>query len=175
MAANRDELDAILEKGIASYPEAEPLAGMEERVVARMGMAKMPQRGVSGWRAVWAVGFATVAITGLVLIQTRQNEPRPVAVAVVSRPRHFEPAPVQISEPRRRPHIARVRRVRALPKGPVFPTPSPLTTEEHLMVALVSRNPDEAAQAFDGLRRRADEPIAATPIVIPPIPVSNEQ
>ncbi|HEY1945489.1 MAG TPA: hypothetical protein VGG97_00675 [Bryobacteraceae bacterium] len=175
MAANRDELDAILEKGIASYPEAEPLAGMEERIIARIGMAKMPRRSVIGWRAVWAVGFAAVAITGLVLIRTGQIEPRPVAVAVVNRPPHFEPTPVQISEPQRRPHIAHVHRVRALPKGPVFPTPSPLTRQERLMVTLVSENPDEAAQVLDSLRQGHDEPIAIAPIVIPPIPMSDEQ
>jgi hypothetical protein len=177
MAANRDELDAILEKGIASYPEVEPLAGMEERIIARIGMAKMPRRSVSGWRAVWAVGLAAVALAGLMFVRTRHSEPRAVAAVAVSRPPHFEPAPVQvrISEPRYRSQIARVRRVRALPKGPVFPTPSPLTRQEHLMVALVSENPDEAAQAFASLQRRKDEPIAVDPIVIRAIPMSDEQ
>jgi hypothetical protein len=176
MAANRDELDAILEKGIASYPEAEPLAGIEERIIARIGMTKMPRRSVSGWFAVLVLGMAVAAIAGFVLIRTRHSEPRPTAVAAVSRPSHFEPARVQvrISEPQRRPHTARVRRVRASPKGPVFPTPSPLTTEERLMVTLVSENP-EAAQVLDSLRQRQDEPIAIAPIVIPPIPMSDEQ
>jgi hypothetical protein len=177
MAANRDELDAILEKGIASYSEAEPLAGMEERVVARIGVTKTPRRGVSGWFAVLVLGMAVAAITGMVLIRTRPSEPHPTAVAAVSRPSHFEPAPVQvrISEPQRQPHIARIRRVRALPKGPVFPTLAALTKQERLMVMLVSKNPDEAAQTFASLRQRADEPIAVDPIVIPPIPTSDEQ
>jgi hypothetical protein len=111
----------------------------------------------------------------LLLIRTRQSEPRPIAV--VSRPPHFEPAPVQvrISEPQRQPHIARIRRVRALPKGPVFPTLAALTKQERLMVMLVSKNPDDAAQTFASLRQRADEPIAVDPIVIPPIPTSDEQ
>jgi hypothetical protein len=178
MAANRDDLDTILEKSIASYSEAEPLAGMEARIVARIGIAKkMPRRRVSGWFAVLVLGMAVAAIAGLVLIRTRPSEPHPTAVSAVSRPSHFEPAPVQvqISEPRCRPHIARVRRVRALPKGPVFPTPSPLTRQERLMVTLVSENPDEAAQVLDSLRQRQDEPITIAPIVIPPIPMSDEQ
>jgi hypothetical protein len=77
MLNNPDELERILERGIASYSDGEPLAGMEERVVARIGMAKMPRRGVSGWFAVWVLGMAVAAIAGLVLIRTRQSEPRP--------------------------------------------------------------------------------------------------
>lgn len=171
-----DELERMLERGIASYSETEPLAGMEERIIARIGVTKMPRRTVMSGRVTWALALAMMAVAGLMLIRTRRSEPRPMAVAAVSRPSHFEPAQVQvrISETARQPHSARAGRVRALPKGPVFPTPSPLTTEERLMMALVSKNPDEAAQAFASLERRKDEPIAADPIVISPIPTSDE-
>jgi hypothetical protein len=43
------------------------------------------------------------------------------------------------------------------------------------MVAMVSRNPEETAQAFDSLRRRMEEPIAIQPIEILPIPKAEEQ
>jgi hypothetical protein len=166
---NQDELERILEKSIASYVEAEPLAGMEERVITRIGMTETPRRSVNSWHAVLALCLAGMVIAGFVLVRTKQSKPRPMATVAVSRPPHFEQAQTPVFEPRRRLHAARVRRVSTLPKGRVFPTPSPLTKEERLMVALVVKNPDETAQAFDGLRRRTDEPIAVAPIVIAPI------
>jgi hypothetical protein len=175
--AHPDELERILERGISSYGNAEPLAGLEERVIGRIGGTEMPRRSGTAWFGVLALVLAGMVIAGLVLIPVKRSDPRPTAAATaaVAPVRPVESAPVRISEPQRRRRVAQVRRVRTLPKGPVFPTPSRLTDEERLMATMVSRNPDEAAEAFESLRRRADEPIAIAPIVIPPISPNQGQ
>ena len=165
-----DELERILESGLASYRKAEPLAGLEERVIGRIGRMERPQRNANGWFGALALGLAGMVVAGLVFIPVKRSEPRPVAEV-----RRSVSTPVRVSEPQQQRHVAHVGRVRTLPKGPVFPTPSRLTTEERLMAAMVSRNPDEAAEAFESLRRRVEEPIAIAPIMIPPIAAGEGQ
>jgi hypothetical protein len=173
--AHPDELERILESGIASYRNAEPLAGLEERVIGRIGRTETPRRSVNAWLGILALGLAGMVVAGLVFIPVKRSEPRPRVAGVVAQARSIESPPVRVLKPRRQGRITQVLRVRALPKGPVFPTPLRLTAEERLMAMMVARNPDEAAEAFDSLRRRADEPIAIAPIVMPQISAGEEQ
>jgi hypothetical protein len=175
--AHPDELESILERGIASYRNAEPLAGLEERVIGRIGITEMPRRRANGWLGILALPLAGMVVAGLVLIPVKRSDLRPTAAATaaVAPVRPVESAPVPVLKPQRQRSVAQVRRVRTLPKGPVFPAPSRMTGEERLMASMAATNPDEAALVFESLRRRIDDPIAIEPIVIPPISPNQGQ
>jgi hypothetical protein len=173
--AHPDEFEGILERGIASYRNVEPLAGLEERVIGRIGRTDMPRRSGTAWVGILAMALAGMVVAGLVFIPVKRSEPHPKAAAVVAQAPPVESKRVQVSKPPLQRRAAHVRLVKTLPKGPVFPTPSRMTAEERLMARMASNNPDAAAEAFESLRRRADEPIAIAPIVIPPISVIEGQ
>ncbi len=173
MANERDELNAILEEGIASYADAEPLAGMEERIFARIRAMETPRRRVNAWWAVLALGLAGMVLASLVIFLPRHSLPRPATIAAAKAP--------SVDAPRMRPQQVRILRpkrrlnVKALPKQKVFPTPRPETAEEHLLMAWVARDPEGAARVFESLRQKADSPLEISPIVIAPLPTGEDQ
>ena len=175
MASERDELDVILEKGIASYAGAEPLTGMEERILARIRVAETPRRRLNAWWAVLALGFAGMVIASLVIFLPQHSVPRPATIAATKAPdidtalMRPQPQQVRILRPKRRLNI------KALPKQKVFPTPRPVTAEENLLMAMVARDPEGTARAFESLRQKADSPLEISPIAIPPLPTGEDQ
>jgi hypothetical protein len=158
-----DKLDRILDEGIAGYANSEPLAGMEERILARIQVAERPQRRLMGWAAAFAVGLIAIAV---LRVMPRHEEPQPVRMVanIPQAPARSQAATVLLST-RQRHHSARRM---ALPKLPVFPTPSPLTTEERRLLALVRKDPEGTAEAFESLRKR-NEPLEIPPLVIAPL------
>jgi hypothetical protein len=165
MAGSRDEIERILDDGISSYSDAEPLTGIEERIVARIRSAKAPRLGLAALGlAGLSIGLAVAA--SLFLLVSR-NQPQPVAIVSETKPLTIElaprPAPVRMPKPRRAARMA------ALPKERMFPTPSSVTREEHLLLVLVTNHPEEAAEGFESLRQRANEPVEIPPLVIEPL------
>jgi len=159
----RDNLDRLIDSALASYSDAGPLAGLEQRVLNRVRVARARRR-----LFAWGLGFAvaaSVAVVGIVI----RTEPRPVAKpAEVARVTNAgPPATPTRPEPRiRRP--TRAKRPKALPKLEQFPAPAPLTAEERALLALVEHHPEEA-QLFADLQKRAEEPIEIQPIHIAPL------
>jgi hypothetical protein len=158
-----DKLERILKEGIASYGQSEPLAGMEERILARIRIVERPQRRLTGWVVAFTVGVAGI---GVLCVLPRHEEPRPVRVVtnIPPAPVRAEAALVRVSTPRRH----QSSHMKALPNLPVFPTPSPLTAEERRLLALVREDPEGTAEAFESLRKRS-EPIEIAPLVIQPL------
>ena len=160
----REELDRLIEDGLASYADAEPLAGLEARVVRRVRVARARRRVFA-----WGMGLAVAASVVVGIVSWREQRrvvPRPREVARVTSV--APPVPV-IQHAVRTPARVRAKRPKALPKLKQFPAPEPMTAEERAFVALVERDPTEAQQIFADLRKRADAPIEIQPIQIPPL------
>ena len=171
MEGSREQLDKILDEALASYADAEPLAGMEWRILERIRLAEETRRKAPAWRLLLTYALAVLAFGGLITFLMRHDAPRPSTLtAKVSptpdapiRARNLEERPARISPLRRRVALAVKLRV--------FPTPVPLTQEEHLLQLLARTNPDDAAQALDSLRK----PIEVSPIVIAPLASDDGQ
>ena len=170
MDNSRDELDRLIEGALAGYSDAEPLAGLEERVVNRVRAARARRR-VVAWAAAVAVA-ASVVVVGVVVRTERRVPPKPAEVAGVTNV--APPAAVATPEPRIR-RAARSRRPKALPKLEQFPAPEPLTAEEKALLALVEHDPKEAQQVFTALSQSGDGPIQIAPIEIAPLQSGGAQ
>jgi hypothetical protein len=167
------ELEQILQGGIASYADGEPLAGLEDRILARAGMANA-RRSMAGWWAVVALGVA--ALVGIALyLRVGLAESQPVRVASEIKASLPAKPPLPDATIRVLRRRAPSHRAAALPKLRVFPTPSPLTPEERLLLAMVKQDPEGTAEAFDSFRRRGSEPLEIAPLVIPPLETSGEK
>jgi hypothetical protein len=162
---SNDELDRRIDDALAGYAGAEPLAGIEERVLRRVRVAT--RRRAFGWAAAIAVAAALV-VTVIVVRAPHHSDPPTYRVGV---PAVMRPAPVveraQVVTVRRA--RTRARRARRLPKLEQFPAPTPLTAEERALVAFVEHHPAEAQQVFAALQKRSNEPIDIQPIQIPPL------
>jgi len=160
-----DELDNLIDGALATYSSAEPLGGIEQRVLDRVRLAGTRRR---RWR--WTLVLAAPAVAAVLLV-ILAPKPEPVPVALVA-PR---PAPIALPTPpvvAPAPRlVAKVRRpVRAPepPKRDLFPTISPLTGEERLLVQLAQASPQL-------LLARPVAEIEIKPIQIAPLQIDGAQ
>ena len=155
----RDELDQLIDSAMAEYADAEPLAGLEERVLERVRLERAGKR--SFWR--WSIAVVAVAAALLVILV-----PRPQQVDVRRTARSAEvregppPAANHATPPRARPQTSRSPQHR-MPKRDQFPTPAPLTAEERALLHLARFHSDELQPT------RELQPIEIAPIEIAPI------
>ncbi len=180
---DRDELDDLIDRALPGYSSANPIHGLEERVLARVRVAgAAPQ---SRWPDRWAFAIPALAAVLLVCLVLRTSWEPPSQTTNV-RPRHAAPAVTAFKTPapallpgqvptatkptvRNRAGQDHSARSRDLPKKERFPTPVPMTAEEHALVAWAGRAPAEATQAFTDLQRRTDEAVSIQPIQIQPL------
>lgn len=171
--ASNDELDRRIDNALAGYSGAEPLAGIEERVLRRVRVAT--RRRAFGWAAAIAVAAAMVVTVSVVrvprVVGSKSHNIAHVETAVPPQPMPVAEKPLILPKPRGR---TRVPQREPLPKMKQFPTPAPMTAEERALVAFVRRYPKEAQQAFED-RKRSEEPIEIQPIQIPPLEDSGAQ
>jgi hypothetical protein len=166
----RDELDKLIDGALATYSNAEPLAGLEQRVLDRVRIAEASRR--RRWR--WAAILATpVVAASLLVIFAPKPKPAPGPVAVVATPPAPAPPAVATSTPVQtaaRRIVKPRRRAPApeLPKRNLFPTPSAPTVEERLLVELARSSPELL------LARPVDE-IEIKPIQIAPLRIDGAQ
>jgi hypothetical protein len=168
----QDDLEQLLEQGIASYAEGEPLAGLDERIMARIRLTESPNRRLTGvWAALALLAFG---VAGLLL---RPTVPRPASILAEAKPTAVAAAPIQTERVR----VAKAKRrgnrgtPLPLPKQEVFPSPSPLTREERGLLALVKQDPEGTAQAIASLRKQANEPLEIRPLAIAPLETVGQQ
>ena len=147
-----DELDQVLDGALAGYSSAEPLAGLEDRVLNRVHAERAAPR-VGRW--VWAAGVAVLAgmIATAVLWVGQASRPVPQQILTRAAP----PVLTRAASPVLRKRHRQARR-------PVL-----LTREERALVALVTRAPDQAREALLDLQRRSTEPIQVEEIKIEPL------
>ena len=165
-----DELDRRIDSALVGYSDAEPLAGLEERVLRRVRLAT--RRRMLGWAVAFAVVASLVVTVIVVRVPDHVGPTYRVGVPAVMRPAPVVEKARVVTMRRAR---TRARRARPLPKLEQFPTPTPLTAEERALIAFVGRYPKEAQQAFEDLRKRSEEPIEIQPIQIPPLEDSGAQ
>ncbi|MGA8027577.1 MAG: hypothetical protein WB992_10545 [Bryobacteraceae bacterium] len=160
-----DALEIILDHALHAYSQAEPLAGLEERILNRTRAAKVERD------AGYARPFATASLALLLCL----------SAFVLLRPGHTPGPKISPVAANRKPTVPRLhlavqphlaarsrRRPRVLPKQEQFPTPEPLSAEERILARFVDRDPNEAAKSFASLRN-VDAPIAIPPLQITPL------
>jgi hypothetical protein len=149
------QIDDMLDSLLANYSSAEPRPGLETRILANLREAekKAPQ----GWwnfKWIWRGVVAAAIVMAAVLISGRHRVAPPTNVVVKT-----SPAP----QTEIQPHAPAVRNetVRIRPRKPlastrpqnatlalserpaVFPTPTPLSEQEKLLLSYVAGTPRE--------------------------------
>jgi hypothetical protein len=142
--------DRVLNEALAGYAAAEPLAGLEERVLQRI-RADRARRRFAWWACAAAAGAAALFVmlwvgTAPQTLALRALAPKAPAIARV--------AEVPRPATRRKP-----------PKWREFPIPRPLSGQERALLALAAERPDLARQ----LAAHLDQPIQIDEIKIEPL------
>jgi hypothetical protein len=148
-------LDELLDSALSAYSSAEPRPGLETRILAQVreaaGTTGSPSR---NWRWLWA-GAVTVAAVLLIALWMGKRTQVPTPTNNVVRT-HEPPAqpttkpensnPVTAANPahhRHREHGERSPQAVAVavPRQPVFPTPTPLSEQERLLLSYYAQTP----------------------------------
>jgi len=154
-----DELDNALDSALAQYSSAEPLAGLEQRVLNRVRAdGARPRLAYARWAL--ALGVAVGMLATAVMWQ------RPLPQRTVARQmggglepaRRLSAAPSQRSSPHRQAG-------RPVPLHRQAGRPVPLSPNERALLALVERAPE----ALLDLQRQSTEPIYIEEIKIEPL------
>ena len=180
-----DELDQILDDALAEYREAEPLAGLEDRVLMRVkSQAEGARRPWWQWNAI-AAAAAALAIAAWIGFggRGRHEAPAPVAkkqaLPAESYPRaKEEPVAKEKAAKANRPQSPRapapvqVASTAGAPMREHFPSPAPLRPEERMLLALAQTHPESLGELS---RDDDDQEISIAPIHIKPLAeVSDE-
>src|SRR5271157_27383 len=186
----RGELDDLIDRALRGYSGADPLNGLEDRIVRRVRVAgSVPRSPWLSWLR-FAVPVAAALFLGAMVPRawwklTRAADdpqshaaPRPAVIQALSRPepalasRNLPAEATQAAKVRHHVRAAREGRARpeALPKEECFPSPAPMTREERVLVAWAMQAPADAREAFRSLEERTDQPVVIEPIRIQPLP-----
>jgi len=167
----QDDLDKLIDGALAGYSSAEPLAGLEDRVLGRVRAVEAARKR----RRLWAAAIPALAAIVLIAFFARKpQQPVPVSKATIT------PAPAESAQTLPPPSTVRPQAIRQavkirkpappreLPKRPMFPTPSPLTEEERLLMAFAESHPE-------ALPAPLPSEIEIKPIQIAPLDIHGDQ
>jgi hypothetical protein len=161
------QIDDMLDSLLTNYSSAEPRPGLETRILANLREAekKAPQ----GWwnfKWIWAGVVAAAIIVTALLINGRHRVEPPTHVIVKTSPAVPQPA-IQPHAPVEYKEVTKVHRRKlaapalrknttlALKQRPaVFPTPTPLSEQEKLLLSYLAGTPREEVVA----QSHPDEP-----------------
>lgn len=189
----RDELDRLIDSELARY--AQPRAGLEHRILARVEAEAVRHSGIIGrWQAWVLVGAAVAAILLLVTIPRLVHRQPAINSATSTSPNHPHP-PSSSESPFSKTQVP----IRPLPQtakrthnaGPsdgttkqeekpdvrklgVFPAPQPLSAQEQSLVALATASSDAARENLIASQRALNAPLQISAIEIPPINTPDE-
>lgn len=162
------QIDDMLDSLLASYSSAEPRPGLETRILANLRDAekKAPQ----GWwnfKWIWAGLAAAAIIVAAVLISGLHRVAPPTNVVVRTSQPVRQPEAIQPHAPTTHNETARIHRRKpstpTLPQNAtlalrdrpaIFPTPTPLSEQEKLLLSYVAGTPREEVVA----QSHPDEP-----------------
>jgi hypothetical protein len=154
---DNSELDSFLDKALARYSQAEPLAGLEERVLQRVRRGQLRRKIAGGLAMCCLAAAATVGF--IVLMPVRVERPSPVEMKLRLPDMRWQTAKSDTP-----PHLQRRARGRVLPKQPDFPARTPLSPEERVLL--------RGAGSSINLAKN-DEPITIEPIEVSPITIND--
>jgi len=183
---DRDELDRLIDSELARY--AEPRAGLEQRILARVGSEAMRRPGMLGrWRAWVLAGAVAMAIVFAIGLPLSKHHETSVNTGVLATPGHELVSPtttvpdirVQVPDSKRaagtaqnatRISKATVASERARqPKLDVFPAPQPLSVQEQTFVELATHLPKADRERLLSDQKGQDAPLEISSIKILPI------
>ena len=166
----RMQIDDMLDSMLANYSSAEPRPGLETRILANLREAEEKKASQGWWNFKWIwAGMVTAAIiVAAVLISGRHRVEPPTHVIVKTSPAVPQPE-IQPQTPTVRNETVRIRpRKSVAPTRPqnaalalnerpaVFPTPTPLSEQEKLLLSYLAGTPREEVIA----ESHPDEPPA---------------
>jgi hypothetical protein len=179
-----DEFDQILDDALAEYREAEPLAGLEGRVLQRLRLQAEHRRKLS-WRwsalaatatalaiAAWiALGngaLQEVAAPSAVQKQAPSPEPQPhTAETRAANERSTAKRAPGTNTGLHRAHVSAQASVANIEHAPMlerFPLPAPLKREERMLLALAATHPEILMDKPDEDREIVIAPISISPL-----------
>lgn len=183
-----DEFDHVLDDALADYRHAEPLAGMEHRVLQRVRMQAERRKAWLRWSA-FAACAATLAFAAWIGLRDRarhevapgqpttaQQQKPPVELQPSNENTHAAnqepgPRPAQIVKAAlsRSSNVVRqsaLARTGQASIGRQFPSPTPLSSQERALLALAQTHPEVLRRLPSN---QDDREIAIAPINIQPL------
>ena len=155
------QIDDMLDSLLATYSSAEPRPGLETRILANLRDAEENKSPAGWWNLKWLwAGMVTAAIiVAALLISGRHRVEPPTHVIVKTSPAVPHPE-IQPHAPAVRNETVRIRPRKSLaPTQPqnaalalnerpaVFPTPTPLSEQEKLLLSYLAGTPREEVVA----------------------------
>jgi hypothetical protein len=179
-----DEFDNILDDAMAEYRDAEPLAGVEGRVLRRLAERTKRRRAWWGWSLAAGLAMALLAVASWFELRDPPYQPLPRYQASTeqaspsphtdgNRAGFWNARPPGYPEGFPPGTLEQPRRASSRPASPggahrgrrsQFPAPVPLTSEERALLALAHTDP-EALRTLPG----HDQDLAIVPIAIQPL------
>ncbi len=180
---DNQQLDTILDRALNEYRDAEPLAGLEDRVMQRI----QEQKAIRQTRGLrWAIAFGCAATLAFAIwLGLERRAPQTTAPSAIATTASVPPAPVQApsvavadtgANTSNRPKSAR-QPVSAIAQPAlsahvmpaVFPSPTPLTAEERAFMLALQRDPPAMPATSN-----ADTAITIAKIEIKPLAIGGE-
>jgi hypothetical protein len=161
-------IEEMLDSLLANYSAAEPRPGLETRILAKLQGAAGNESSAGWWnfKWIWAGMVVAAVIVAAVLINGRHRVAPPTHVIVKTSPAVLQPE-IQPHAPAVRNETVRIRPRKSLaPTRPqnaalglnerpaVFPTPTPLSEQEKLLLSYLAGTPREEVIA----QSHSDEP-----------------
>jgi hypothetical protein len=142
-------LDEMLDSLLANYSSAEPRPGFETKILATVRSQRQKRKLTLGW--IFAGGLATGSAVIAIALSQRMTLPEPPAIitAKTSVPTIVRRATEAVRSTRRtKPSAPQVPApVVAEVKQEVFPSPTPLTEQEKLLLQYLRKTPREEVVA----------------------------
>jgi hypothetical protein len=168
------ELYELLDRALASYVDQEPEPSLRARIYARTIETAAPpmHRWLLGTAAACA---ATLLVAFLLHPATHSSIPELPASSVHTSSASTPESPASITSPRQlvRPRAVLTAHRRnerpALARSASFPSPSPLTAEESILLNFAAKHPEQARQI---LAAPSTGPIENAPLAIAPIHIA---
>jgi hypothetical protein len=180
-------VDELLDSALAHQPGAEPRAGFEGRILARVHAASRQSSHKGLWVAVTATAAAAVMIAVIYVARLPHGAVVETSQAVNAVPApspsekltaNAEAAPkaspaTTVIEPKRSTHRQSkpLRQVEAHHWPSQFPTPAPLTTEQKALVRYIQETPPHVLAASLFKEQSADQPVEIKPLKIAPLEI----
>ncbi len=166
MQSENDRLERWLDSALRQYGAAEPRAGLEERVLARMRVEQESERHSWSWGLTLGLATAVAIMAGILAVEQVREVPPPTARVAGTPPITRTP----VGEMTFLRHGTQARNSEAgggsrrsvetaessLPRKDQFPSPAPLSEQEQMLARYVREHHQQAileARALTEMKR----------------------